>query len=59
MVDETFKEAKKLGYTVGELGWVRDDERVRNRTSAATGAVRSKIMYRLYEKDAVMRDTRP
>lgn len=49
MVDETFKEARRLGYNAGELGWVREDESLLNRTIAATGAKRIKV-YRLYER---------
>jgi hypothetical protein len=49
MVDETFKEAKRLGYTVGECGLVREDESLMIRTIAAIGAKRTKV-YRIYEK---------
>jgi GNAT superfamily N-acetyltransferase len=49
MVDEVFRAAKKLGYTAGECGWVDENDRLINRTIAATGAKRIKV-YRLYER---------
>ncbi|MEW5737563.1 MAG: GNAT family N-acetyltransferase [Myxococcota bacterium] len=49
LADVTFKEAVKLGYTSGELGWVVEDDRLMNRTIQATGARRIKT-YRVYER---------
>jgi GNAT superfamily N-acetyltransferase len=49
LVDEIFREAKRLGYTAGELGWVDENDRLVNRTIQATGARRIKV-YRLYER---------
>ena len=49
MVDETYRAAQKLGYVSGELSWVREDDRLINRTIQATGARRIKV-YRLYER---------
>lgn len=49
MVDETYKEARRLGYKTGELGLVGEDESLIIRTIAATGAKRNKV-YRLYER---------
>jgi len=49
IVDETFKEAKRLGYKTGELGLVAEDEPLIIRLIAATGAKRTKV-YRLYER---------
>lgn len=46
---ETFREAERLGYRSGELGWVREDDKLMNRTIQATGAQRIKT-YRLYER---------
>lgn len=49
MVDETFREAKRLGYKTGELGLVAEDESLIIRTIAATGGKRTRV-YRLYER---------
>jgi GNAT superfamily N-acetyltransferase len=49
LADETFKEARRLGYTTGELGLVVEDEALMIRTIAATGARRTKV-YRIYER---------
>jgi GNAT superfamily N-acetyltransferase len=49
IVDETFREARRLGYTSGELGPVREDESLIIRTLATMGARRIKV-YRMYER---------
>ncbi len=49
MVDETFREARRLGYSTGELGLIGEDETLLIRTVAATGGKRTKV-YRLYER---------
>ncbi len=49
LAHETWKEAERLGYTSGELGWVMEDEKLINRTIQATGARRIKV-YRIYQR---------
>jgi len=49
LVDETMREAIRLGYRSGEVGWVAEDDRMVNRTILSTGAKRVKV-YRLYQK---------
>ncbi len=47
---ETQKEAQRLGYASGEIGWVLEDDLLVNRTVTATGARRIKT-YRVYERE--------
>ena len=48
LAHETYKEAVRLGYSGGQLGWVMEDDRLVNRMIEATGARRSHV-FRLYE----------
>jgi len=45
---ESFKQARQLGYTGGELSWVPEDNQSLNHAIAASGAKRSKT-YRVFE----------
>jgi GNAT superfamily N-acetyltransferase len=49
LIDETMREAIRLGYRSGEVGWVAEDDRLINRTILSTGAKRVKV-FRLYER---------
>ncbi len=48
----TFEQAKRLGYTSAEIGWVDEDDSLLRRTIETTGARRLKT-YRIYEKPLV------
>jgi hypothetical protein len=49
LAHETYLEARKLGYTSGEIGWVLEDDRLINRTIQVTGARRCRV-YRVYQR---------